>query len=115
MLADAGYASDDNLTTPGPDRLIALGKAHALHTAARSAPTSGPPDPDASPRAQMAHRLATPEGVALYKRRGATAEPAIGNLKKNPPPVQRPRRDRGPSRAPPRRSHVQPAQIYRYA
>jgi hypothetical protein len=30
----------------------------------------------------MAHRLQTTEGHALYKRRGATVEPAIGNLKK---------------------------------
>lgn len=30
----------------------------------------------------MAHRLRIPDGTALYKRRGATVEPAIGNLKK---------------------------------
>ena len=30
----------------------------------------------------MDHRLRTPEGAALYARRGATVEPAIGNLKK---------------------------------
>ena len=30
----------------------------------------------------MSHRLRTEEGKALYKRRGATVEPAIGNLKK---------------------------------
>jgi uncharacterized UPF0146 family protein len=30
----------------------------------------------------MEHRLRTAEGVALYKRRGATVEPGIGNLKK---------------------------------
>jgi hypothetical protein len=30
----------------------------------------------------MDHRLRTPNGAALYKRRGATVEPAIGNLKK---------------------------------
>ena len=30
----------------------------------------------------MDHRLRTPEGAARYKRRGATVEPAIGNLKK---------------------------------
>jgi len=30
----------------------------------------------------MAHRLRTEEGKALYKRRGATVEPVIGNLKK---------------------------------
>jgi len=29
----------------------------------------------------MEHRLRTNEGRALYKRRGATVEPAIGNLK----------------------------------
>jgi hypothetical protein len=29
----------------------------------------------------MAHRLHTEEGRTLYKRRGATVEPAIGNLK----------------------------------
>ena len=29
----------------------------------------------------MAHRLRTEEGRTLYKRRGATVEPAIGNLK----------------------------------
>src|SRR5580693_4274069 len=26
VLADAGYCSEDNLTSPGPDRLIATGK-----------------------------------------------------------------------------------------
>jgi hypothetical protein len=30
----------------------------------------------------MDHRLRTPAGAALYTRRGATAEPGIGNFKK---------------------------------
>jgi hypothetical protein len=30
----------------------------------------------------MSHRLRTTDGHALYKRRGATVEPAIANLKK---------------------------------
>jgi len=30
----------------------------------------------------MSHRLRTEEGKVLYKRRGATVERAIGNLKK---------------------------------
>ena len=30
----------------------------------------------------MSHRLRTDEGQALYRRRGATVEPAIGNLKR---------------------------------
>ncbi|MGH3709653.1 MAG: transposase [Pseudonocardiaceae bacterium] len=30
----------------------------------------------------MDHRLRTPEGTQLYKHRGATVEPGIGNFKK---------------------------------
>ena len=81
-LADAGYASEGNLTAPGPDRLIAIGKGARQHHDARRSPTVGDPPPDARPRAAMAHRLRTAEGAAHYKRRGATVEPAIGNLKK---------------------------------
>lgn len=82
VLADAGYNSDANLAAPGPDRLIALGKGrdqarHAVHN-----PTHGPPPEGASPRQANEHRLRTPEGHQLYKRRGATVEPGIGNLKK---------------------------------
>jgi len=82
LLADAGYASDANLTEPGPDRLIALGKHRDLAKAARIDPTPGPPPEHATPRETMDHRLRTDEGSHLYKRRGATVEPGIGNLKK---------------------------------
>jgi hypothetical protein len=82
VLADAGYASDANLTAPGPDRLIALGKRRTVAESSRARPTSGPPPPDATARQAMDHRLRTPEGAALYRRRGATVEPGIGNLKK---------------------------------
>jgi len=82
VLADAGYASNDNLTAPGPDRLIALGKGSQHHHDARTRPATGDPPPQASPRQVMDHRLRTPQGAQLYKRRGATVEPAIGNLKK---------------------------------
>ena len=34
------------------------------------------------PREANAHRLRTPEGRNLYKRRAATVEPGIANLKK---------------------------------
>jgi transposase len=81
-LADAGYASEDNLTAPGPDRLIAVGRGGRQHHDALRRPADGEPPPGASPRQAMAHRLRTPEGMARYKRRGATVEPAIGNLKK---------------------------------
>jgi hypothetical protein len=83
LLADAGYATDTNLTAPGPDRLIALGSRHNQHRAVAHKPsTQGLPPEGATPRQGMRHRLRTPEGVATYKRRGATVEPAIGNLKK---------------------------------
>lgn len=89
VLADAGYSSHANLTTEGPDRLIALGKSRHLYTTAQDHPTSGEPHPQATAREKMAHRLATPEGAALYKRRGATVEPGIGNLKKLLPAFSR--------------------------
>jgi transposase len=84
VLADAGYASDANLAAPGPDRLIALSKGRDQARAARADPASGGPplSVPASPRELMRHRLRTPEGSELYKRRGATVEPGIGNLKK---------------------------------
>jgi Transposase domain (DUF772)/Transposase DDE domain len=81
VLADAGYASDANLAAAGPDRLIALGKLRDHVRAASHQPAQGPPEPTATPRQAMSHRLRTEEGKALYKRRGATVEPAIGNLK----------------------------------
>lgn len=82
ILADAGYPSDANLTAPGPQRLIALGKRRDQARAAREHPTSGDPPPEASAREAMEHRLRTPDGHAAYKRRGATVEPGIGNIKK---------------------------------
>ena len=82
VLANAGYCSDSNLAAPGPDRLIALGKGRAQATAVKQQPVTGPPPAGATPRQAMSHRLRTPEGVALYKRRGATVEPGTGNLKK---------------------------------
>jgi transposase len=82
VLADAGYASEANLTAPGPDRLIAIGKGARQHNDAQRRPAEGDPPPGASPREAMDHRLRTADGAARYKRRGATVEPAIGNLKK---------------------------------
>jgi len=82
VLADAGYCSEANLAAPGPDRLIALNKNRKQAQAAREEPTTGPPPPGATPRQAMDHRLRTAQGSALYKRRGATVEPGIGNLKK---------------------------------
>jgi hypothetical protein len=82
VLADAGYNSDANLTATGPDRLIALGKERDQARAWTDERGAGQPPADATPREANRHRLRTSEGRALYKRRGATVEPGIGNLKK---------------------------------
>jgi hypothetical protein len=85
VLADAGYFSEDNLTPPhGPrvfDRLIATGKHRDLQREASTNPASGPPPADATAAEAMRHRLRTPEGAALYRKRGATVEPVNGHLK----------------------------------
>jgi transposase len=83
VLLDAGYLSTDNLTAPGPDRLIAVGKSHDLVTAAKNAPTAGPPPPEATPIEAMAHRLRTPDGHALYKQRSHIAETPFAHAKHN--------------------------------
>jgi transposase len=82
VLADAGYNSDANLNAAGPDRLIALGKRRDDQRAAAQEPAHGPPAAEATSREANAHRLRTREGRDLYKRRAATVEPGIGNLKK---------------------------------
>ena len=82
VLADAGYASDANLAAAGPERLIALAKRRDQAKAATTEPASGPPPAGSTPRQAMDHRLRTREGAALYKRRGATVEPVIGNVKR---------------------------------
>jgi hypothetical protein len=77
MLFDAGYLSDANLKADGPDRLIATGKSHTLR---KSKPTTGPPH-GSSATAAMEHRLRTPEGAELYKRRQNIIEPVFGTIK----------------------------------
>lgn len=77
VLADAGYFTEENLTMPGPDRLIAPGKNRDLPTG--TAP--GPPPADASAKELMRQRLRTPVDAATYKRRSATVETLIAHLK----------------------------------
>ena len=79
VLADAGYFTEENLTMPGPDRLIAPGKHRDLPTG--TDPFFGPPPADASAKELMRHRLRTPADAAIYKRRSATVETLIAHLK----------------------------------
>jgi transposase len=78
LVADAGYHSEANLAAPGPDRLIADGKTRDL--AARE-PAQGPPPAGATATEANAHRLATPEGRAAYKRRAPDVEGLHASLK----------------------------------
>jgi transposase len=78
LVEDAGYHSEANLTAPGPDRLIADAKTRDL---ARRQPADGPPPGGATAIQANAHRLATPEGRAAYKRRAPDVEGLHASLK----------------------------------
>ena len=80
-LADNGYFTEANLTSPGPDRLIAAGSGRDLHHDAKHHPAQGPPPPELSPTEAMRHKLRDPDHAKRYKRRSATVEPVIGHLK----------------------------------
>ena len=58
VLADAGYSTEENLTMPGPDRLIAPGKHRDLPTG--TDPVPGSPPGDATPQELMRDRLRPP-------------------------------------------------------
>jgi transposase len=80
-LADAGYCSEANLTCPGPDRLIAVGKRRDLEKAARDSGTS--PDWGGPAVQAMRERLRTEDGIAAYRQRGHIAETPHGHIKHN--------------------------------
>ena len=83
-LADAGYWSSENATTPGPDRLIATMKDHKQRRAARElGHTTGPPPAGAAPADAMEHRLRTTDGAAAYAQRSRTIEPVFADRKEN--------------------------------
>jgi hypothetical protein len=80
-LADSGYCSEANLTCPGPDRLIAVGKRRDLEKAARGGDTGG--DWGGPAVQAMRERLRTPEGIEAYRHRGHIAETPHGHIKHN--------------------------------
>jgi hypothetical protein len=81
-LADAGYCSEANLTCPGPDRLIAVGKGRDLEKAARDPDSDGPGWGGPAIQA-MRERLKTGDGIAAYRQRGHIAETPHGHIKHN--------------------------------
>jgi DDE family transposase len=81
VLSDAGYCSEANLTCPGPDRLIAVGKRRDLEKAARGQDTA--PDWGGPAGQAMRDRLKTGDGIAAYRQRGHIAETPHGHIKHN--------------------------------
>lgn len=84
LLADAGYLSRGNVQCceqAGIAPLIAI-KRTSHHPALyeRFAPAPGAPPGD-DPMLRLQHRLATPEGKALYAKRKTTSEPVFGVIK----------------------------------
>ena len=80
-MADNGYFTEDNLTAPGPERLIGTGSRREMDHEVKHNPADEPPPPDLSPLDAMRHKMRQPDNVEQYKRRSATVEPVIGHLK----------------------------------
>ncbi len=87
VLADTGYYSEDAVKTAeaddGPTIYCAMAKSgHHISVAdLEKQPIALPPPVGAPVKEQMAHRLQTPEGKALYKQRKQTVEPVFGIIK----------------------------------
>jgi transposase len=81
IVSGAGYCSEANLTAGGSvDRLIATGNRLTMGKAAADNPAAGPPPEDATATEAMDHRLRTPEGRAVYKRRAPDIEGVHASL-----------------------------------
>lgn len=82
---DNGYFSQDNITAcekRGIAPYIATGREpHHRSWKAYFAELSAPPPDDASPTVQMAYKLQTEIGKAIYRLRKCTVEPVIGIIK----------------------------------
>ena len=87
VLADTGYYSEEAVgkaeAKDGPTVYCAMAKSgHHISVAdLEKKPIAFPPPPGAPMKEQMAHRLKTPEGKALYKQRKQTVEPVFGVIK----------------------------------
>jgi len=84
LLADNGFFSEGNVeatSKAGIEPLMALGReAHHLPLAERME-VPEPPGEGATALEEMAYRLKTPQGRALYGKRKSTVEPVFGQIK----------------------------------
>jgi len=84
VLADAGYCSEDNLARAdpqGPQLYVATEKGWKQRPDETGPSDPEVPEPEASLVEDMAAKLKTDEGKALYKKRGQTVEPVFGQTK----------------------------------
>ncbi len=81
MIADAGYFSEDNVssaTEHGLDPFIATGRL--THDDPPPLPLQDPVPDSATPKQQMAHKTKSTDGHAIYARRKAIVEPVFGQM-----------------------------------
>ncbi len=82
---DTGYFSEKNidaLEARGIEPYIATGRdPHHQGWQAYCAQPPAPPPPEASPKEQMAYKLKTDIGQAIYRLRKCTVEPVLGIIK----------------------------------
>lgn len=84
VLADAGYFSEDNVTTlqdKGISVLIPPERVRHRQWRDCSSPPPSPPSEDASVAEWMRYRLRLPENRERYRRREQSAEPVFGQIK----------------------------------
>ena len=111
IVYDAGYYSEENITAPGADRLIATGKRHTMDTRRPRQPRRRPParrrHPRPGQRLAAAHpRRPRPLQAPRPRRRRPARQPRGPH---RAAPVLRARPDRRHRRVPPRRAVPQPA------
>jgi len=83
VVADAGYVSEDNLTTDcRPELIIATKNRRRQHAEDAAAPRGRIPA-GATARQRMDRKLATTRGQRLYKKRSQMIEPVFGQIKHN--------------------------------
>jgi len=81
LTADGGYFSEDNIKTTtehGLDPYIATGRFK--HSEPQPPAPRGPIPKDATPKQQMARKLRTKKGRAVYARRKVIVEPVFGQM-----------------------------------
>ena len=84
VLADAGYFSEDNVTTlrkRGMSVLIPPERVRRRQWRERCTPPTSPPPKDSSVSEWMRYRLKLPENRERYRKREQSVEPVFGQIK----------------------------------